>query len=162
MSEISQAIKAAIADKLPSTVANELAAFIDQANQSATELLRAKERIDSLKRDLGNVQSMLDSQTSISIKMDKLGEAESALRVRELALETKSCAHRAEVAEARHDATLRMAEMFLKVPTVRTQVLENTFASVAGNPGNSQYGIMPSPGSVVPVSNSTTTQQTNE
>lgn len=160
MIEMNDAIKAAIAANLPGAVAGELAAFIKQAEADKVALANVRRDLELSQRDCAATQAKLREQSAIDEQVLKLAASQEALRNEQLVLAYSKAKLVADVADASKSATLEVVGMFLKLPSVRTNVMSTVGVPVQGSPGGN--GSYPMAGFVVQSSDAQTTTQTQE
>lgn len=162
MIEMNDAVRSAIAANLPAAVAGELAAFIKQAEVDKATLARTRESLTKAEQEADQLRAKLSEESALDAKVKQLAADQQTLRNEQLALAVRNARMEADVANASKNATLDVVSMFLKLPTVRTNVMSSVAVPVEGNPGNPASGHYPMSGTVMTAQESHATTQTQE
>jgi hypothetical protein len=154
---ISQAVQEAIRNNLPGQVADEMRAFIENAQQTEKLLARAQEQNRTLTDEIGSLEATLSQHQAVAVRERAVGEREKAAEAKEIELIKLGARMEADVAKAELKGVRETQTQFLANSVVRRTVLENSQELVVGQYNNG-YSQVP-PTQTVPTFKTTTTTE---
>lgn len=131
-------LKALAAQHMPALVAGEMKTYIEQAEKNTKLLAEADANNKRYCEELDGLRVQIRLQEDLANRESVLRTQLEELRARELALVTATVKNEVAVLQASLCATNSTVDKFLKLPSVRTNVMERVGVSVPGAPGN-QY-----------------------
>ncbi len=158
--ELTNDIKSAIAQHLPAMVAGELKEYLAQAElvrQSLADTLKANAEH---RAEVERLRIQIQAQEMLTIREKSVEAKLEDVKKRELELVVATVKNEVEVIAAALAATNVTMDKFLKLPTVRTNVIENVGVPVIGSPAT-QYS-QGSAGYVCPTNQTSNTTVSEE
>jgi hypothetical protein len=156
--EISAEMKAALQQQLPAMFAKEMDEFLKQAARDAATVVSLKDTILDLESANNTMKNRLRSQDALDAQALDIATKLQDLAKRELELLTANVKNQVEVVTANNSGYKEAVNAFLKLPSLRTDIMATVSKPVAGHPGGSNYS--GSPGTLQQATDTSTTTHT--
>ncbi len=156
--EISAEMKAALQQQLPAMFAKEMDEFLKLAARDAATVIDQKEKIRDLEADNESLRAKVRSQEKLDAQALDIATKLQDLAKRELELLTANVKNEVAVVTANNSGYKEAVNAFLKLPSLRTDIMATVSKPVAGHPGGSNYS--GSPGTLQQATDTSTTTHT--